>query len=30
VGDGGFLLGEAPINGRVVRVINLEALGRDQ
>lgn len=30
VGDGGFLLGEAPIAGRVVRVINLEALGRDR
>ncbi|HWM89310.1 MAG TPA: chemotaxis protein CheW [Thermoanaerobaculia bacterium] len=29
VGDGGFLLGEAPIAGRVVRVLNLEALGRE-
>ena len=29
VGDGGFLLGEAPIHGRVVRVLNLEALGRE-
>lgn len=28
-GGGGFLLGEAPIAGRVVRVINLEALGGD-
>ena len=29
MGDGGFLLGEAPIHGRVVRVLNLEALGRE-
>lgn len=29
VGDGAFLLGEAPVAGRVVRVINLEALGRE-
>jgi chemotaxis signal transduction protein len=28
-GGGGFLLGEAPVAGRVVRVLNLEALGRD-
>ena len=28
-GGGGFLLGEAPIAGRVVRVLNLEALGRE-
>ncbi len=28
VGDGGFLLGEAPVGGKVVRVLNLEALGR--
>ena len=28
-GDGGFLLGEAPVAGRVVRVLNLEALGRE-
>ncbi len=27
-GDGGFLLGEAPVAGEVVRVLNLEALGR--
>ena len=27
-GDGGFLLGEAPVGGEVVRVLNLEALGR--
>lgn len=27
-GDGGFLLGEAPLGGEVVRVLNLEALGR--
>lgn len=30
VGDGGFLLGEAPVAGRVVRVLNLEALGRER
>lgn len=29
-GDGGFLLGEAPVAGRVVRVLNLEALGREK
>ena len=28
-GGGGFLLGEAPVAGRVVRVLNLEALGRE-
>ena len=28
-GDGGFLLGEAPVAGEVVRVLNLEALGRE-
>lgn len=28
-GDGGFLLGEAPMKGEVVRVVNLAALGRD-
>ena len=28
-GDGGLLLGEAPIRGEVVRVLNLEALGRE-
>ncbi len=28
-GGGGFLIGEAPIAGRVVRVLNLEALGRE-
>lgn len=28
-GDGGFLLGEAPMKGEVVRVVNLEALGRE-
>jgi purine-binding chemotaxis protein CheW len=28
-GDGGFLLGEAPLKGDVVRVVNLEAFGRD-
>lgn len=28
-GEGGFLLGEAPVAGRVVRVLNLEALGRE-
>jgi chemotaxis signal transduction protein len=27
-GDGGLLLGEAPVGGEVVRVLNLEALGR--
>jgi chemotaxis signal transduction protein len=30
VGDGGFLLGEAPVAGKVVRVLNLEALGRER
>ena len=28
-GDGGLLLGEAPVGGAVVRVLNLEALGRE-
>jgi chemotaxis signal transduction protein len=28
-GDGGFILGEAPVNGQVVRVLHLEALGRE-
>jgi chemotaxis signal transduction protein len=28
-GDGGFLLGEAPVGGEVVRVLDLEALGRE-
>ncbi|HEY0510833.1 MAG TPA: chemotaxis protein CheW [Thermoanaerobaculia bacterium] len=28
-GDGGFLQGEAAVGGEVVRVINLEALGRE-
>lgn len=28
-GDGGLLLGEAPIGGEVVRVLDLEALGRE-
>ncbi len=28
-GDGRLLLGEAPIGGEVVRVLNLEALGRE-
>jgi purine-binding chemotaxis protein CheW len=28
-GDGGFLVGEAPLKGEVVRVVNLEALGRE-
>jgi purine-binding chemotaxis protein CheW len=28
-GDGGLLLGEAPIGGEVVRVLNLEALGSE-
>ncbi len=28
-GDGGFLQGEAPVGGEVVRVLNLEALGRE-
>jgi len=28
-GDGGLLLGEAPIGGEVVRVLNLEALGHE-
>ena len=27
-GDGGFLLGEAPVGGEVVRILNLDALGR--
>lgn len=27
-GEGGFLFGEAPVAGKVVRVINLEALGQ--
>jgi chemotaxis signal transduction protein len=30
VGDGGFLVGEAPVAGKVVRVINLEALGQER
>jgi chemotaxis signal transduction protein len=30
MGEGGFLLGEAPVNGKVVRVVNLEALGQDR
>ncbi|MFL6197120.1 MAG: chemotaxis protein CheW [Thermoanaerobaculia bacterium] len=30
VGDGGFLLGDAPVAGKVVRVINLEALGQER
>jgi chemotaxis signal transduction protein len=30
MGDGGFLLGEAPVAGKVVRVINLEALGQER
>lgn len=29
-GDGGFILGEALVDGVVVRVVNLEALGGDQ
>jgi purine-binding chemotaxis protein CheW len=29
-GDGGFILGEAPVAGQVVRVINLEALGQER
>jgi chemotaxis signal transduction protein len=29
-GDGGFILGEAPVADAVVRVINLEALGRQR
>jgi hypothetical protein len=29
-GDGGFILGEAPVGGRVVRVLNLEALGAER
>jgi chemotaxis signal transduction protein len=29
IGDGGFLLGEAPVADKVVRVLNLEALGRE-
>jgi hypothetical protein len=28
-GDGGLLRGEAPIGGEVVRVLDLEALGRE-
>ena len=28
VGDGGFVVGEASVDGDVVRVLNLEALGR--
>lgn len=28
-GDGGLLLGEAPAGGAVIRVLNLEALGRE-
>ena len=28
VGEGGFLVGDAPVGGKVVRVINLEALGQ--
>ena len=28
-GDGGLLLGEAPVGGEVVRVVNLEALGSE-
>ena len=28
-GDGGFILGEAPVGGEVIRVLNLEALGRE-
>ncbi len=28
-GGGGFLIGDAPVAGRVVRVLNLEALGRE-
>jgi chemotaxis signal transduction protein len=28
-GDGGFILGEAPVGNAVVRVLNLEALGRE-
>ena len=27
-GEGGFLQGEAPMGGEVVRILNLEALGR--
>jgi chemotaxis signal transduction protein len=30
MGGGGFLLGEAPVAGKVVRVINLEALGQER
>ena len=30
MGEGGFLLGEAPVAGKVVRVINLEALGQER
>jgi hypothetical protein len=26
-GEGGFLQGEAPLGGEVVRILNLEALG---
>jgi len=28
-GDGGLLLGEAPVGDDVVRVLDLEALGRE-
>lgn len=28
-GDGGFVQGEAPVGGQVIRVLNLEALGRE-
>jgi chemotaxis signal transduction protein len=29
-GDGGFILGEAPVGNQVVRVLHLEALGRER
>lgn len=29
-GDGGFILGEAPVGEQVVRVLNLEALGQER
>jgi hypothetical protein len=29
-GEGGFVLGEALVDGAVVRVVNLEALGGDR
>ena len=29
-GDGGFILGEAPVGNQVVRVLDLEALGRER